>query len=517
MNRLAGHFIAIAAFLLLATACGGSGGGDDQMTPPTLPTFQSPPDDALFAQLWHLVNTGQGGGTAGQDINVTPAWTAGRTGMNTRVVIIDDGLDIAHEDFAGNVVAAGGLDIDNGDMDPTPDAGAGPNAPAHGTGCGGVAAAVGHNALGVTGVAPRAQLAGVRDNTGTDANYATAVTHNLAESHIYSMSFGPDDNGGVYPLPAVARAALDNGIATGRGGLGAIYVVAAGNGGNAPVLDYANLDGSQNYFGMITVGSVNAMGVKADYSELSSSTLVCTPSNDTTAPLPAITTTDNMGANGYEDPAGNYTNSFGGTSSACPLAAGVVALILEANPNLGWRDVRRILATTARQNDAGDGDWAANESGEMVNHKYGYGVVDAAAAVAAAPGWTNLPAMMTFNSPPSNPAAAIPDAGLTVNDMINVAGSGLTQIDHVSVILNITHAEFRDLRIALTSPAGTVSILTVSGPPPGPQPTPANLELSTNRLIGETTVDGNWTLSVQDQTAGNAGTLVDWRLVIRGH
>ena len=85
------------------------------------------------------------------------------------------------------------------------------------------------------------------------------------------------------------------------------------------------------------------------------------------------------------------TSSFGGTSAAAPLVAGVVALILEANPNLGWRDVQHIFVNTSRITDEHDADWVTNGGGYHHNHKYGFGLVDAAAATSAAVTHVNLP------------------------------------------------------------------------------------------------------------------------------
>ena len=221
-------------------------------------------------------------------------------------------------------------------------------------------------------------------------------------------------------------------------------------------------------------------------------------------PLPGILTTDRTGAPGY-DPT-NYTNTFGGTSSAAPLVSGVAALMLHANPNLTWRDVRRILALTARKNDAGDAGWATNGDGRPINHKYGYGTVDATAAVQMAVGFPSLGTVLPLTTTPTDATVVpIPDNNPTgITRTVMVAGSGRTRVDHVMVVADITHPRFRDLDITLTSPAGTVSRMAVPGV--GGGGSPGVNQFATVLLIGEV-VDGTWTLKIRDAAAGNAGTL----------
>ena len=127
------------------------------------------------------------------------------------------------------------------------------------------------------------------------------------------------------------------------------------------------------------------------YSERGSNLWVCAPSAEVLHdPRRGITTTANDDV---------YIDDFGGTSAATPIVSGVVALIRSANPALTWRDVKLILAESARQNDPDNTGWedgARKKYGAATdlyhfNHEYGFGVVDAKAAVDLAAGWTNLP------------------------------------------------------------------------------------------------------------------------------
>src|SRR5512139_2540494 len=149
-HRLGSCTAVVALSLLLSTCGGGGGGGDGGGGGSTR--------DPLFVNQWHLLNTGQAGGTAGQDVNVSPVWNAtpGIKGSGVRIAVVDDGLEIAHEDLAANVVAGQSWNYVNSNTDPTHVFASS----AHGTSVGGVAAARDSNGVGGAGAAPRAGLVG---------------------------------------------------------------------------------------------------------------------------------------------------------------------------------------------------------------------------------------------------------------------------------------------------------------------------------------------------------------------
>ncbi|MCX7790616.1 MAG: S8 family serine peptidase, partial [Chloroflexaceae bacterium] len=118
---------------------------------------RSLPNDPLFPDQWHLRNTGSGGGTAGIDLNVTNWWDwvgTNRLGAGVVIGIVDSGVEYTHPDLAANYRPTLSWDYLSGDADPFPTGGT-----FHGTAVAGLAAARGHNALGVSGVAPRAGFA----------------------------------------------------------------------------------------------------------------------------------------------------------------------------------------------------------------------------------------------------------------------------------------------------------------------------------------------------------------------
>ena len=466
------------------------------------------PNDPLFVNQWHLRNTGQGGGTAGEDANVTGVWDTYR-GTGVTIAIVDDGLQHAHPDLVSHYIAAASYDFNDDDPDPTP-----VSTDGHGTAAGGVAAATGNNGLGVSGAAPGASLAGLRLIAGPadDLMEATALTYALADVDIYSNSWGPADSGTQLSAPGpLTLAALERGVTEGRGGLGTIYVWSAGNGLDND--DNVNYDGYANSRFTIAVTAIDNQGQQSWYAEPGAAILVAASSNGGTLD---ITTTDLLGTAGYNTATsgagGDYTNTFGGTSSAAPLVSGVVALLLEANPDLGWRDVQHVLVDSARRNDPTDADWVQNGAGRWVNHKYGFGAVDAAAAVALAETWTAAGPEVTAASGTQTVGLAIPD-----NDPTGVSTSFTMSADlateWVEVTFSATHSYRGDLEVVLTSPAGTQSVLAEQRGDPGDHY--AGWKFTSARHWGESSA-GTWTLTVRDLGAADLGTFTSWSLDVYG-
>ncbi|MBU2552579.1 MAG: S8 family serine peptidase [Proteobacteria bacterium] len=469
-------------------------------------TTRAVPNDPLFSDQWHLSNTGQGGGVSGEDVNITSAWGS-YTGSSSEVIaIVDDGLEILHEDLSPNVLAGSSWDYVDSDGDPT-----GSTTNKHGTACAGVAAARGNNSVGVTGAAWGANLVGYRLlGAETDANAANAMTRNSGVVDVNSNSWGPTDDGKRLEGPgALTETALAAGVTGGRGGKGLIYTWAGGNG--KADTDNSNYDGYANSRYTIAVGASTDGGVQSYYSENGANLLVNAPSN---GGVSGITTTDRTAPLGY-NASSNYTNTFGGTSSAAPLLSGIVALMLQANPNLTWRDVQHILARTAAKNDSTDADWTANGGGYLVNHKYGFGRVNASLAVAMATTWTSV-ATETSLTGSASPGTAIPDNDATgVSSTINF-GTDIT-VEFVEIYFSAAdHTYWRDLEVTLVSPSGTSSVLAEQGYP-GALATGAfsNWRFGSTRHYGESSA-GNWTLRVRDLRSTNTGTFQSWTIKVFG-
>lgn len=500
------------------------------------------PNDQLIQKQWHLRYQGQRGSLADTDVNVESVWKYPKTtafvygsgnattdyirGNNVTIGIVDDGLQWSHPDLLPNVIKALQYDWNGRDNNPKPSSG-----DDHGTACAGVAAARGNNKIGVSGVAPEANLVGMRLIAGvnTDLDKAEAMTWQPAEIEILSNSWGPPDDGSKLEGPGLLTLdALKYAATFGRGGLGTIITFAGGNGRADG--DNSNYDGYANSIYTIAVAAMDSQGGQASYSE-SGANIVITAPSDGDAPALGILTTDNKGGFGYNpgfqagDLQGhpNNTETFGGTSSATPAVSGVIALMLQRNPNLGWRDVQEILMRSAAQVDATDADWiTANRTDHLTgnatvpfhfNHKYGAGLVDATAAVTMSGNWTNLgpQKFQTVSTNLTTPIDATGSANATITRTFTVNGTNL-RAEHATLALTITDIPKGDLTITLTSPGNTTS--TLCEPHSDTTNTFTNWKFMTVRNWAESS-NGTWTLTISNNGT-TTGNLTDAELVVYG-
>lgn len=484
------------------------------------------PKDPLFADQWHLKNTGQRGGTKGIDLNIFRAWAKSR-GKGVSVAVLDDGLEWKHPDLRANCFPLSSgmhFDFNGNDTDPAPGRGN-----EHGTAVAGVLASP-SNTLGGLGVAPEAKLAGLRltaDATDGETE-ARAFAWKNASLSVYNNSWGPTDDGMTVEGPEpIARDAITAATKFGRSGRGSIFVWACGNGRADG--DESNYDGYSNMRETIAVGAVGDQGRLSGESESGANVVVVAPSSS--AGRQGIVCADLVGAKGYNANGENdgnvipfanysdlnYTNDFGMTSGAAPQVSGVVALMLGANPNLGWRDVQEILITTARRVSPTDADWKKNGAGFFFNHKFGAGLVDASAAVDKAAQWKNLSAATSASVTKKGLNLAIPDnktAGTAVEfDVSDTAKYPRLRVEHVQVRVSVKHPYRGDLRFVLTSPAGMTSVIESRENDNGTSLT--NWPFLSVRHWGENST-GKWKLSVMDTFAGDTGMLVSATLTIFG-
>lgn len=487
------------------------------------------PNDPLFGQQWHLRNVGQRSGRAGEDIDVTTVWDQTVDGVPLRgspdevIAIADDGLEIGHPDLAPNVVSGRSWDWADGDADPSPSRSSSA-AQWHGTACAGVAAARGGNGLGVSGAAPSAGLIGYRflidgvDSDAVEAEALAAVRPDAGNRDIVdvsSNSWGPLDDRHLEAPGPLTEAALRDGVTNGRGGLGIVYVWAAGNG--RAELDNVNYDGFANSRYTLAVGASTNLGRIAPYSEDGAALMVVAPSSDgVPGTLRDVLTTDLTGSAGYTS--GDYYSGFGGTSSAAPLVSGVAALLLQADPALTWRDVQAVLMTTAQKIDPRHKGWSKNAAGYHISHTYGFGRVDAAAAVAAARSWRPL-GPETIVTASASPQRTIPDASTVgVTSAIGLgAGHPRLTTEYVEVVLDAPHEYWHDLEVTLIAPSGTRSILSPSALPDSVDGSPgfSRWRFGSARHFGESST-GTWRLRVRDLRRGDRGRFVRWTLRVYG-
>ena len=331
---------------------------------------------------WHLSKTTINGKSVDAHVNIEAAWERTR-GKGVTIAIIDDGVDVDHPEFAGRIVhpfdATQNLE-DARPKDPNDN---------HGTACAGMACASGLKD-GASGTAPEAQLMPIRLRSGL-GSMAEAMAFAWAADHgadVISCSWGPTDGEWWNPsdpvhkrltaLPDSTRLSLEYARTKGRGGKGCVILFAAGN-GNEDI----KYDGYSSYPGVIAVAACNDTSRRSVYSDYGDGIWVSFPSGDFgwkpfkhAAPLSeGLRTTDRLQKPGYDT--GDYANSFGGTSGACPGMAGIVALILAVNPALTPDEVKDLIRVSCQKIDKKEGEY--DENGHSV--WYGYGRIDASVAV----------------------------------------------------------------------------------------------------------------------------------------
>ena len=542
--------------------------------------------DPLYPYQWHLENTGQtnfatNGGTAGEDLNLETVILDGITGSGVKVAIIDEEFEIAHEDLVDNVID-GSWNFTDSSNDPTElDSSGG-----HGTAVAGLIASKGWNNIGTRGIAPNASIFGynyLKDQSTLAGNQSLGVNSpGGVTADIYNMSYGRVSSGAYYPpsfMTDAQEAVYINGVTNLRDGKGATYTRSGGNAFRTGASDYCGteyscteilIDRSKNIPYSIPVAALNADGLKASYSTTGAAIWVSGFGGEggnntaysgvslTGGNKPAMMTVDkasctrgyvqlgaaigsgsnynefNSGLNA-ENPECNYVSDFGGTSSAAPTVAGVVALMLEANPDLTWRDVKHILANTSDKIDPsrrvtlGDDEngengiaqyeWETNSAGYEFHNWYGFGKVNAAAAVEFAKTYTadSLGEFVITDYVSSGEInLAITDGETTASTLSVTKPEGSNnQVEYIKVYLQFTHTFPFDIGIRLLSPDGTeINIMQPRTNVADPGDVMFNIGVAA--LYGES-VEGDWTIGLSDYYQEDSGTLVEWGIKIYGN
>lgn len=613
-----GTILLITLVLIMVSGCTSSDEGSTANASINSDTTSDTDDDTEYEYTdlrdyqWHLVNTGQTAfasysGTVGQDINQESNYLYyGYTGKGVVIAVVDSGLEIAHVDLDDNVVSEGSWDFINEDSDPTSSSSDGD----HGTSVAGLISAE-DNSIGGRGVASGASLKGFNfiSSNQTVADQIASLGGSSAnpvsdDVDIFNMSYGTEANDDFQIDSSIAEQ-LQYGVNSLRDGKGAIYIKSIGNGfsdfGSADCDDAinaglscqnGNMDPENTVPWVINVAALNADGERSSYSTAGSNVWISSPGGEFGIDQdylesagytfsdssdfyykPALITTDQSGCDsGYTSSNSMYnefeqningmnanclfTSTFNGSSSSAPILSGAVALILEVNPNFTWRDVKHILAASARQvdeNDSGvvvsldDGDitadygWITNSAGYLFHNGYGFGALDIDAAIVMAKNYTanDFGDQVSIEVDSGTISMTVPDASAdATTDVLEVSEDLI--IESVQITVSMTHKNTGDIGIYLTSPSNTNSILlNILNGFSGTEDLD-EMVLLTNAFYGEKS-QGNWTIKVVDGREGsgndtstgppgsfpseensdtssdNDGLLTRWTIIVQGH
>jgi subtilisin family serine protease len=500
------------------------------------------------------------------DLNVDAVHKQGIKGQGVNVLVLDNGVEINHEDLKDNVNPSMTWNFQNNNSDPTP---SGSSPDAHGTNAAGIIAAV-QNGIGVMGIAPRVTLGAAGDarilNTAQEYAAFGGAPWSI-NAHVINSSIGRN------PIPPLSYT---DAIAVGgqpwtnlRSNKGLIVVQSAGNeyikfrqrdcrkvNNTTQIVSCENPVNETDLLNpmRLSIAAANAKGYRASYSSAGSINWVTGLGGEYSSTGnygevgsaaneegPQIYSTDLMGCErGYsqnglsadntvqfmiggspinmeKNPNCNF-DQMNGTSASAPTITGVVALMLSANPNLSWRDVRHILATTSKQMDPDYGSrdgrnkqinlvdytftdststaltdgasatrvdygWQTNAAGYKYSNWYGFGLADATAAVAKAKATTTyMSAALTL--PAFIPVPAMENKSFTYGQVTKLGEftvTGADKVDGMQLRLNAgtkdagtsddqdsddSSSTASDLCIGsvgmyVQSPSGTVSILAV--------------------------------------------------------
>ncbi|XP_072525112.1 PC3-like endoprotease variant B [Salminus brasiliensis] len=452
-------------------------------------------NDPLWPMQWELFNHGQVGSSL-FDLNVMPVWLKNITGRGVVVSIIDDGVDHSNLDLKKNFEAFASFDLRGAhglSHDPMP---LRDEENGHGTKCAGEVAMEANNSYCGVGIAFNARIGGIRllDGSVTDSMEASALTYNNDFIHIYTCCWGPTDNGAEMAGPGtITEKALHLGTSKGRGGKGSVFVWAAGNGGL--MNDHCGADGYVNSIYTIAIGAVTHNGSPASFGEPCPAVMAVTLTGTNTITSLPLVTVSNLGD-------GCITH-FAGTSSAAPIAAGVLALVLEANPDLTWRDVQHLITRTAKIPDPYEPGWTVNGAGYHVHDRYGFGLLDAALMVQKAVQFHSVADQKKCEQTMTlQPVQILPADGEVSVAVQSEACRGqhneINTLEHVQVTVDVSSVCRGDLSVELVSPVQTRSVL-----------------LDTRRNDKSGGGLRRWTLmTVQNWGENPQGT---WRLTVKDH
>ena len=465
-------------------------------------------EDPLYNDQWHLHGS--------ESLSCVEADNTTMSGVGVTIAFVDDGLEHTHPEFAGKYDARHSYNYNGGPYgtgDPMPTS----FDQAHGTSAAGVAVARKHNGVCGRGVATGARLSGIRLIAApvSDVDEGQALSKHFASNDIYSNSWGPADTGHGMDAPGmVVRAALARfaGQSIGRRGLGSIYVWASGNGHEHG--DTCAYDGYASNPYVNPIGAVDYNGKRSYYSEGCAALMAVAPSSGAGR---GIITADLQGANGYAP--GDCNPSFGGTSSAAPLASGIIALLLEKRPALTWRDVKHVIALGATKIDPDCDSWIQNAGGYKHSNTYGFGLLHVPSLLSILDTYEHVPPVQKQVFSNIFRQANLPVAGSGGTAIVfHMNNTQMEFVENVILLVELQHPRRGQVQVSVESPSHTTSIVgeyrsrdsTANYPRGG-------WHFSTVAFWGESVVNGNWTVFLTDETdTSGRGEIISVQLGIFG-
>ena len=487
--------------------------------------------DKFFDEQWYIysqssiTNSSEVSSIRGNDLrilNIYKRYMGLNRGDNIIIQVVDEGIYAKHEDLSDNI------DIGRSYDGLEPSSISQPlSTQDHGTKVAGVIGARAFNGKGVRGVIPFAKIA--------SSNWLLYGTYEILDKVWYSgygsndISVSNNSWGFEFSTDTMFEEYMQKGSSELRDGKGRLYVFPSGNkrvdNGNA------NLQYLLNNRFAIVVSSINYNNKVSSYSSKGSNILTCAYSGESKNSTPTIGTTTiphtslNSGDNQttwYDDTSRSYTYDFDGTSASAPMVSASIGLVLEACPSLGWRDIRYLIASTAKKVDSSNNSWVKNSAGLSHSIDYGFGLINPNAMIEKCQNsYQNLPEVKAIEIN-KNISLPISDNNKSNSFTLNIIKD--IKIEWVELTIDIDHQYASDIKIDLISPSGTktnlIDINDISGNS-YKNATTANwmsggFRFSTASMIEESS-KGEWKVEVYDTTSGDVGNIKSAKLLIYGH